>query len=515
MTKDLIINSTPHGVEIALLEDKKLVELHEDKNTNQFSVGDICLGKIKKVIPGLNAAFVDVGYEKDAFLHYTDLGVQVRSLMKFSEGAINGTQSAQLTNFQFEKEIVKTGKIADVLNKKSPILLQILKEPISNKGPRVSCDISLAGRFLVLTPFNNMIGVSKKILSSDERKRLDRLISSIKPKNFGVIVRTVAEGKSVAELHEDLQSLIDKWNEMTKQLKGATPVIKILSEINRTSTILRDMLNDSFNGIVTNEETIYNEVKTYISKIAPEKEKIVHHYKGDIPLFDQYGVTKQIKSSFGKTVALSSGPYIIIERTEALHVIDVNSGHKMVNSGNQDANALAVNLEVAEEIVRQMRLRDLGGIIVIDFIDMKNPENKKTLFSKMMALMKNDRAQHTVLPLSKFGLLQITRQRVRPEVNISTHEECPSCRGTGKIGASILITDEIENNLNYILKEQNQNGIKLHVHPFVEAYFKKGFPSQQAKWWFKYKKRVKIFSTEDMHLNEYHFYDKNDEEIKI
>lgn len=515
MTKDLIINSTPNGVELALLEDKRLVELQQDKNSNNFSVGDIFLGKIKKLVPGLNAAFVDVGYDKDAFLHYTDLGPQIRSLLKFTNNAIAGNQSEQLTNFQFEREIVKTGKIADVLPKKGHLLLQVLKEPISNKGPRISCDISLAGRYLVLTPFNNMIGVSKKINSSEERKRLDRLMESIKPKNFGVIVRTVAEGKSVAELHEDLQHLIDKWTEITKQLNAAVAPVKILSEINRTSSVLRDMLNDSFNGIVTNDEAIYQEVKSYISRIAPEKEKIVHHYTGSTPIYDQYNITKQIKSTFGKTVNLPSGPYLIIERTEALHVIDVNSGHKMVSSGNQDANALAVNMELGEEIVRQLRLRDLGGIIIIDFIDMRNPENKKALFNRVLDLMKSDRAQHTVLPLSKFGLMQITRQRVRPEVSISTSEECPSCRGSGKISASILITDEIENNLQYILKEQNQSGIKLQVHPYIEAYLKKGFPSIQNKWFFKYKKRVKLFSTDDLHLTEYHFYDKNDEEIKM
>lgn len=515
MVKDLIINSTPTGVEIALLEDKKLVELNQDKHTNSFSVGDILLGKVKKIIPGLNAAFIDVGYEKDAFLHYTDLGPQVRSLIKYTNQSLIGKQEPLLANFQLEKEIVKTGKIADVLNKKNPVLVQILKEPISNKGPRISCDISLAGRFLVLTPFNNTVGVSKKIVSSDERKRLERLISSIKPKNFGVIIRTVAEGKSVAELHEDLQHLVDKWTETTKQLKNAVPPVKILSEINRATSILRDLLNDTFNSIVSNDENIFSEVKSYITRVAPDKEKIVSFYDGNIPLFDHFGITKQIKSSFGKTVSLHSGPYLIIEHTEALHVIDVNSGHKMSNSGNLDANALGVNMEASEEIVRQLRLRDMGGIIIIDFIDMRNPDNKKKLFQKMIELMKNDRAQHTVLPLSKFGLMQITRQRVRPEINISTTEECPSCSGTGKIGASILIMDEIENNLRYILKEQNQSGIKLQVHTFIEAYINKGFPSLRTKWWMKYKKRIQIFSTEDMHITEYHFYDKSDEEIKI
>lgn len=378
MNKELIVNASPTGVELALIENNKLVELHTEKAGNGFSVGDLFLGKVKKLMPGLNAAFVDVGFEKDAFLHYTDLSPYIKSLLKFTQMAVNdkSEHGFDFSKFQIEPEIVKTGKITEVLTGKPNILVQILKEPISAKGPRLSCEISLPGRFVVITPFNDIVAVSKKIHSSDERKRLNNIISSIKPKNIGVIVRTAAEGKKTEELHNDLNMLIDRWNSLHKKLKNATAPCKILSEQTKTTSILRDLLTSDFNRIVINDQNIYNETVDYIHTIAPTKENIVSFYREPQPIFDHYNITRQIKASFGKTVNMASGAYLIIERTEACHVIDVNSGYKNVGNGQED-NAVATNLEAAEEIARQMRLRDLGGIIVVDFIDMKNPENKK------------------------------------------------------------------------------------------------------------------------------------------
>lgn len=516
MNKELIINATPQGVEIALLEDKRLVELHSEKSDARFAVGDLYLGKVKKLIPGLNAAFVDVGFEKDAFLHYTDLSPYARSLLKFTQTAINDKTSDgfDFGQFQVEPEIIKTGKINEVLNGKPNILVQILKEPIAAKGPRLSCEISLPGRFVVLTPFNDIVAVSRKIHSSEERKRLQRIVESIKAKNFGVIVRTAAEGKNTAELHEDLSELQATWKTIQLNLKGATPPAKILSEQTKTTSILRDLLNADFNRIVTNDKGIYADAKSYIQRIAPEKADIVALHGNGTPIFDQFGITKQVKGSFGKTVNLNSGAYLIIEHTEALHVIDVNSGYKSV-SNNQEQNALETNLEAAEEIARQLRLRDIGGIIVVDFIDMKLPENKKKLLEAMEEFMRPDRAKHAVLPISKFGIMQITRQRMRPEVNINTQEVCPSCHGTGKISSTLILEDEIEKNLGYLITHNHRN-LTVVVHPIVHAYLTKGWLfSKASKWKRKYNQSFNLKPNTNYHLTEFRFFDNSGEEIKL
>jgi len=517
VNKELIINSTAIGVEIALLEDKKLVELHSEKGDARFAVGDLYLGKVKKLIPGLNAAFVDVGYEKDAFLHYTDLSPYARSLLKFTQMCINdkSPEILDFAQFQVEPEIIKTGKINEVLGGKPNILVQILKEPIAAKGPRLSCEISLPGRFVVLTPFNDIVAVSRKIHSSEERKRLQRIVESIKPKNFGVIVRTAAEGKNTAELHEDLSDLTAMWTAIQQNLKSAVPPAKILSEQTKTTSILRDLLTEDFNRIVINDKGIYSDTKSYIQRIAPEKADIVTLHQNGSPIFDQYGITKQVKGSFGKTVNLNSGAYLIIEHTEALHVIDVNSGYKSV-SNNQEQNALETNLEAAEEIARQLRLRDIGGIIVVDFIDMKLPENKKKLVEAMERFMQADRAKHAVLPISKFGLMQITRQRMRPEVNINTQEVCPTCQGTGKITSTLVLEDDIEKNLSYLITHKHNN-LTLAVHPILHAYLTKGWfwNNKVAKWKRKYKQKIEVKADTNYQLTEFRFFDSNGEEIKM
>ena len=517
MNKELIIHSTPTGVEIALLEDKKLVELHSEKSDARFAVGDLYLGKVKKLIPGLNAAFVDVGFEKDAFLHYTDLSPYARSLLKFTQHAMADKTPGGLdfASFSVEPEIIKTGKINDVLGGKPNILVQILKEPIAAKGPRLSCELSLPGRFVVLTPFNDIVAVSRKIHSSEERKRLQRIVESIKPKNFGVIVRTAAEGKNTAELHEDLSELAAMWGSIQTNLRGAVPPAKILSEQTKTASILRDLLNEDFNKIVTNDKNIFTESKNYIQKVAPEKADIVQFHQNGSPVFDAFGVTKQIKGSFGKTVNLASGAYVIIEHTEALHVIDVNSGYKSV-SNNQEQNALETNLEAADEIARQLRLRDIGGIIVVDFIDMKLPDNKKKLLEAMDRAMQTDRAKHAVLPISKFGLMQITRQRMKPEMNIQTQEVCPTCNGTGKISSTLLLEDEVEKNLLY-LTTHNHKALTIVTHPILHAYLTKGWfwSSQAAKWRKKYNQKITITPDTSYHLTEFKFFDANGDEIKL
>ncbi len=516
MEKELIINATHTDVEIALMENHKLVELHRQKTSSTFSVGDIFLASIKKQMPSLNAAFVDIGHRKDAFLHYTDLGPQLKSLLKFTNDSMSGAQkSHDLINFELQPDIDKHGKIDQVLDKRQMLLVQILKEPISTKGPRLTCEITIPGRFLVLTPFSSAIAISKKISNSEERKRLQVLVESIKPKNFGVILRTAAEGKKVADLHEELRGLEEKWNKIYTELQKATKPDKLLSELDKTSSILRDVLNDTFNKVVVNDAGMYNGIKDYLKSIAPDKVKIVSQHKSSRPIFESYGVSRQIKSSFGKTSTMSSGAYLVLEHTEAMHVIDVNSGPKMQRR-NQEEASLSVNLESAKEIARQLRLRDLGGIILIDFIDMRKAENRTMLFKSMREYMRNDRAQHTILPLSKFGLMQITRQRVKPEVKINTAEICPSCMGSGKVNPTLLVTDAITRDLQYIIESRpDVKKLKLHAHPFVIAYIKEGWPSLRMKWYKQYGKWLKLQTEEDYAIQEFKFYDRHADEIRF
>ncbi len=517
MEKELIINASEKGIEMALLEGGKLAEIHYQKNDNTFSVGDIFIGKIRKMMPGLNAAFIDIGHRKDAFLHYTDLGPKLKSLIKWTNGVANGSiNTHKLDNFKLEEEIIKTGKVDQVLNKKHPILIQILKEPISTKGPRLSCELTLPGRSIVLTPFVDVVSVSKKIADTEERKRLHTIAESIRPKGFGIIMRTAAEGKKTQELYEEVIQIMMRWEEIFKQLKTVNAPERLLSEIDKTSSILRDLLTDSFSKVVVNDKDMFVDIKNYLSNISPEQVKIVQHYTGSKSIFEQYAVTKQIKASFGKTATMSSGAYLIIEKTEAMHVIDVNSGHK-ITSNDVDQTILSVNLEAAYEIARQIRLRDIGGLIVIDFIDMKNPEHKKQLAKVMEDAMRKDRAQHTVLPLSKFGLMQITRERTRPEIAMNTAEECPSCNGTGKINPTILLTDEIYRDLQSILQSRPNSDVHLHVHPYIDAFLKKGgwFKSRQFKWYWQFNKWIKIVPQDDYHINQYRFFDKNEDEIRL
>jgi ribonuclease G len=517
---DLVINSTPNEVVIALLNDKRLVELHREKNNSRFSVGDIYLGKVKKVMTGLNAAFVDVGYEKDAFLHYLDLGPQASSLYKFVDMVRSGKQNvSNLMYFKNLPDIKKDGKINDIVKSGQQILVQVAKEPISAKGPRITSEISLAGRYLVLSPFADKISVSSKIKNIEEKIRLKQLMQSIKPKNFGVIVRTVAENKSVAELENDLNDLVSRWDSAYKTLKNAQPPHRVLGEVDRTNAILRDFLNASFNSIHVNDKKLFDELKTYIRTIAPEKESIAKFYdNAKVPIFDSFGIEKQIKSLFGKTVHMKSGAYLVIEHTEALHVFDVNSGNRAKSDNTQEQNAFEVNMEAAIEVARQLKLRDMGGIIVVDFIDMHNQEHKKLLFDKLKEEMKTDRAKHNILPPSKFGLIQITRQRLRPEVNVEVLETCPSCNGTGKIQPSLLFVDTIENTLRFIAKEQNEKELTLNVHPYIEAFITKGnlFKKSLAKkWGTTYGIKLKVQMQASYGFMEYKFLNKEHEEIVI
>ena len=515
MDKELIIRSGSEHVDFALLKDGKLIELHKDEGGNNFSVGDVFIAKIRKAVPGLNAAFVNVGYEKDAFLHYHDLGPKLPSLLKFTKRVSTGKlHDFYLKNQPFEKDIDKDGSITDVLKSNQSMLVQIVKEPISTKGPRISSELSIAGRYIVLVPFSDRISISQKIEDREEKDRLKRLVKSITPQGFGIIVRTVAEGKKVAELDKDLQNLLGRWTAMCKKLRRAHHPSKVLGELNKASSILRDIFNDSFTSIQVDDEELYIQIKDYVQEIAPKKESIVKLYQSNVPIFEKFGVERQIKTSFGKTVSMAKGAYLVIEHTEALHVIDVNSGNRSNKSKTQEGTALEVNLISATEVARQLRLRDMGGIIVIDFIDLTSAENRKKLYNHLRDEMKDDRAKHKILPPSKFGLIQITRQRVRPEMNIKTREEDPDNVINGsEVEAPIGIVQKITQDLERLFNKDYKK-MTLNTHPFIAAFLTKGFPSVRQKWFFEHKKWVKVLPRDAYTYLEYHVFDKDGNQLK-
>lgn len=512
MRNELIIHTRENEAVIALLQDGKLTELHTESDDDRFSVGDVYVGRVRKLAKGLNAAFVDVGYEKDAFLHYHDLGPQVNSWHSFTKRTQLGKQQSNITNFQLQTQIEKDGSIDEVLKPGQNIVVQIAKEPISTKGPRITSDISLAGRFIVLVPFTNRVSVSQKIRDRKEKDRLKKLAIDILPKGFGLIVRTVAEGRSTAELETDLKNLLKKWRNLHRQMRRAKAPARALSEMNRASAFLRDVFNDSYERIVVDDAELYNEVREYIEEIAPGKLDIVQLFNGKTPIFQHYGIDRQIKASFGRSVSMTKGTYLIIEHTEAMHVIDVNSGNRSNQGESQEDNALAVNLIAAQEVARQLRLRDMGGIIVVDFIDMHKGENRKILHEKLKEIMKDDRAKHKILPPSRFGLVEITRQRVRPEMNIPTREENPD----NLVEAPILIVEDIAHAVQRVASDKGLKTLAIHVHPFVHAFITKGvFSSLRRKWQKQYKVKLKVIPRDAYKALEYHFFNEKNEEIGL
>ena len=511
IVKELVITSRETEVQIALLEDNKLMEIHREKKSEECKVGDIYLGKIKRINAALNAAFVNIGDDKDAFLHYLDLGSQSRSLNEFVNQVITNRKRS-IANTKIQPEVGKTGKISDIVQPGQTLLVQIAKEPISTKGARLTSEISLAGRFLVLAPFMNKITVSQKIKSSEERSRLRKIVQSICPKRFGIIIRTVAKGKDIEELTVDLNYLLEKWKSIVSQLHQAGQPAKIASEDDKITSIIRDVMNDSFEAVHVDNKELYQEIKSYLTTHIPEKKGIVKLYKGQKPLFEEKNIALQIKSSFGKVVILKQGIYLIIEHTEAMHVIDVNSGQR-VKTGTSEENALRVNLDAAVEIARQLRLRDMGGIITIDFIDLAKAANRTLLYKTLQELMKNDKAKHTILPVNKFGIVQITRHRVREATIIETSEQCPTCKGTGKIKSALLIQEDIENIIEYLVAKQLEKGFYLAVHPFIRAYLTKGIFSKQWGWFKRFHRWIPIIEKSNFSVVEFKFYNKKHDEI--
>lgn len=517
MRSELLVDVKPTVISTALLEDGRLVSLQKESRDASYAVGNLYLAKVKKLMPGLNAAFVNVGYDKDAFLHYLDLGSQFSSYSKFIKAARDnqGKKPLSISKMKLLPDIDKHGSVTDVLTAGQELIVQIAKEPISTKGPRLTTEITFTGRFLVLMPFNNKISVSQKIKNADERQRLRRLIESIKPKNFGVIIRTSAENKRAAELNSELKVLVKSWEDSIAKLQFSAPPSLVYEEESRAVSLIRDIFNPDFESIYVNDADIYDQIHHYVSLIAPDRSDIVKLYADDVPLFDKFNVTRQIKSSFGKTVSFKSGAYIIIESTEALHVIDVNSGNRSKASTDQESNALDVNLLAADEIARQLRLRDMGGIIVIDYIDMTKAEHRQALYEHMREVMQKDRARHNILPLSKFGLMQITRQRVRPALDIVTAETCPSCGGKGEIQPSLLFTDKLRDKIDYLVNSLGVKDFIMYVHPFVDAYIKKGIFSEYYHWRRAFGRKFKILPDQNLAYLEYKVYGKDRNEIDL
>lgn len=517
MTSEVVIDVQQKEISIALLEDKKLVEYQSEPREVSFSVGNVYMAKVKKLMPGLNACFVDVGFERDAFLHYLDLGSQFDSYAKY----LKQVQSDRKKLYPFAKasrlpDLKKDGSVQTTLTSGQEVLVQIVKEPISTKGPRLTCELSFAGRYLILIPFNDKVSVSSKIKSGEERARLKQLIHSIKPKNCGVIVRTVAEGKRVAELDAELKTLTKYWEEAIEKVQKTQKRPQLVfEETSRAVALLRDLFNPTYENIYVNDEDVFKEVKHYVSMIAPDKVDIVKLYSGKVPIFDNFSITKQIKSSFGKAVNYKHGAYLIIEHTEALHVVDVNSGNRTRSEKGQEANALEVNLGAADELARQLRLRDMGGIIVVDFIDMNLAEDRQMLYERMCKNMQKDRARHNILPLSKFGLMQITRQRVRPAMDVSVDETCPTCFGKGKIKSSILFTDQLEGKIDRLVNKIGVKKFYLHVHPYVAAFINQGLISLKRQWQLKYGFGLHIVSSQKLAFLQYEFYDANKQFIDM
>ncbi len=517
MTSEVIIDVQPKDIEIALLEDKQLVEYQKEQRTATYSVGNIYVAKVKKLMPGLNACFVDVGSERVAFLHYLDLGTQFNSYEKYLKQVTSDRKKLYpIEKAHIQPELPKDGSIANTLKVGQEILVQIVKEPINTKGPRLTCDLSFAGRYLVLIPFENGVSVSTKIKRGEERSRLKQLIQSIKPQNFGVIVRTVAEGKRAAELDTELKVLLKRWEDtITKVQKTTERPLMCFEEESRAVALLRDLFNPTYDGIHVNDSAIFEEIRNYLTLIAPDKKNIVKLYNGTVPIFDNFDVTKQLKSGFGKTVNYKHGAYLIIEHTEAMHVVDVNSGTRIKKENNQETNALETNLGAADELARQLRLRDMGGIIIVDFIDMKLPEDRQLLYERMCKNMQKDRAKHNILPLSKFGLMQITRQRVRPAMSVNVEETCPTCFGKGTIKSSILFTDTLESKIDTLVNHIGISKFYLHVHPYVAAFINKGVFSLKRQWQLKYGLGVKIVPSQKLAFLQYEFYDTDKQFIDM
>jgi ribonuclease G len=527
MKKDIIINSTANEHRIAILEDGRLAELFVEVPGKERMVGDIYLGKVAKVMPGIRAAFIDIGLQQDAFLHFSDIGDSLQEYNALFEddddeeeeghpqsslppaptngsGTEQPSQGTVAVDTQPPARKPQERRRPEVnLQKGQEILVQITKEPVGKKGVRVTSEISLPGRFLVLLPFDGKVGVSKKLNNFKERRRLRKLVRSVIPEGFGAIIRTVAEGKSEEMIKQDLEELVKAWHNIEKAVKSEAPTL-IYKDMNTTSSVMRDLFSDDVEHVVIDDKKLFKEVRSYVQWVSPDMLDRLEPYRGKEPVFDKYGVEKDIQTLFSRKVWLKSGGYIYIEKTEAMTVIDVNSGRYAAKK-EQEQNSLKTDMEAARELCRQLRLRDIGGIIVIDFIDLDDEKNRKKVYDEMKKELRRDRAKVTVLPMTEFGLMQMTRQRIRQSVSLSFSESCPTCGGTGLIQSKTTTMNTIERWIRRFKSESREFRLELRAHPSIASYLHEGTISRLTKIKFKFFVRIKLIPDSSLPVDEFRF----------
>ncbi|MDQ3019597.1 MAG: Rne/Rng family ribonuclease [Bacteroidota bacterium] len=511
MKKAILINSIAEEVRIAITEDGKLAEFFLDTPDKERNVGDIYLGKIGKVIPGIRAAFIDLGFQQDAFLHFSDIGSSLEEYASII-GDDSDIEEEDVDEEENQSNFIKPETPLNKypyqnLERGQDIIVQITKEPVGNKGFRVTSKVSIPGRYLVLIPFEKKIGLSKKIYNPKEKRRLRTLVKSNMPKGFGIIIRTVAAGQEESLILDDLNNLITTWNGIQSQLKSSKSPLILHKDVSTTSSVVRDLFKEDISKVIIDSKKIFRDIKAYVDDTSPEFAEKIELYSGNQPLFDVYTIEKQIEESLQRKVWLKNGGYIIIEATEAMTVVDVNSG-KYAKHRDQEVNSLNTNLESAKEIVRQIRLRDIGGIIVIDFIDLYDEKNRRRLYEEVRKEFKNDRAKSTILPVSEFGIVEITRQRVRQNIIHSISDICPMCKGTGHVQSKSTFMNRMERWMRRYKGGNNGMSISLKINPYIKNYLTEGFISKITKIQFKNFLLIKLEEDETLSLDEFKVYSK-------
>jgi len=511
MVKEIIINSSESQTRVAITEDGNLIDFFVDYPENRRMVGDIYLGKVARVLPGIRAAFINIGMKHDAFLHFSDIGMRTKDFQALAgeeteleedDDTEERSQTPQLQN-QDTKLINGVPK----LKKGQEIVIQITKEPVSNKGVRVSTSVSIPGRFCVLLPFDNKVGISKKINDFKERKRLRNLARGILPPNYGLIIRTVAKNQSEEALSEDLNLLKKTWEKIEAAIKSEQPPALVYQDLNTTSSVIRDLFTPDISKVAIDSKKLYKQIKDYVELVHPDLAEKVEYYKAKQSVFETYKIEEQIKTLFGRKVPMKSGGYLIIEHTEAMVVIDVNSGRYAANK-DQEINSLKTDLEAAREIARQLRLRDIGGLIVVDFIDLEDDKNRKKIYDELKKEFRKDRAKVSLLPMSDFGLVEITRQRIRQNIIQMTFEQCPYCAGTGLLTKKSHVLHEIEEWLSKRKTSNTERSFTLKCHPAISSKLNEGVFSMLLKLQLKHFIRIRVVEDNALSMHQFKVYSK-------
>ena len=504
MKNQIIVHSSGNQARIALLENGELAQLFIESEENQRTVGNIYVAQVHKVMSGIRAAFIDMGTPKDAFLHFSDAGDHLDEYISMLNGpnAIPAHAKGDIKNKENLSNVEKQILAGKVLKSGQKLLVQIVKEPIGSKGPRVSTDITIAGRFLVLIPMGDYIAVSKKISNYRERRRLKNILSDMVPDGFGVIVRTVAEGQNDQEIEDDLRNVLKKWEKIVDKLETAKPPSLLHRDLDMTESLIRDLFAKNYDRVLIDDPKMYRQIKGYVGQIAPKMLPNVENYKGREHIFDYMKISEDVNSIFSPRVRMKSGGYLIFEQTEAMYVVDVNSGPYAAKASQED-NSLKTNLDAAREIAKQLRLRDIGGIIVVDFIDLKDEKNRKKIYDELKKEFRKDQAKTNLIGMSDFGLVQITRQRIRPSVVNSVSKVCPMCGGSGNVVSQDTILTDIESWLSKFKHNTAYRAIDLYVNPYLRSMITKGLFSRRWKWMTKYHLKISVIGDESVSLNEF------------